>query len=278
MSSCIYFTKFHVNKTHDTALQIKEKDTMSLLGQKRQPQRKDPRVLVLFGQPKVGKTTVLSQLDNCLILDTEQGADYVEGHIKNINSMADLAEFANELRNTPDHGIKYLAIDTIDKIEDWTSEGLCAQHKADHIGEVGNFGAGYAFLRENMVKTLTTLKSLVPYLIIVGHRKLAAIQNKEGVDIVQPEMLDLTGKVKKAVCNNADAIGYISREADTGKLLVSFKSGEALEAGTRCDHLKGQVMPFEWSNIYVEGQSTTKEAPSVPAPQKEVSEAMAATA
>jgi len=226
---------------------------MSLLGEKRQIQRIDPRVLVLYGAPKVGKTTVLSQLENCMILDTEQGADFLEGHIKNINSMGDLAAFAKELKDTPDHGIKYLAIDTIDKIEDWTAEAICVENNADFIGDVGQYGAGYGYLRTNMVKTIDALKSLVPYLILIGHRKLANVQNKDGVDVVQPECLDLIGKVKKAVCNNADAIGYMMRDPETDQLNVSFKSGQALEAGTRCNHLKGQVFEFDWSKIYTEG-------------------------
>ena len=225
---------------------------MSLLTEKRRAMRVDPKVLVLYGAPKVGKTTVLAQLDNCMILDTEQGADYLEGHIKNINSMQDLIAFAAELKETPDHGIKYLAIDTIDKIEDWTVEALCKEHGTEHIGQIESFGAGYAYLRDNMVKTIDVLKSLVPHLILIGHRKLAGVQSKDRIDVVTPECLDLIGKVKKAVCNNADAIGYMLRDPESDELIVSFKSGQALEAGTRCEHLKGQSVEFDWSKIYIE--------------------------
>jgi transcription termination factor Rho len=35
-----------------------------------------PRNLIIFSKPKTGKTTLLSQLDNCLILDLEQGSKY----------------------------------------------------------------------------------------------------------------------------------------------------------------------------------------------------------
>lgn len=33
----------------------------------------DPKYLILFGLPKVGKTTILSTLENNLILDMEMG-------------------------------------------------------------------------------------------------------------------------------------------------------------------------------------------------------------
>ena len=36
----------------------------------------NPSLLTIFGQSKVGKTTMLSKLDNCLIIDTEKGTKY----------------------------------------------------------------------------------------------------------------------------------------------------------------------------------------------------------
>jgi hypothetical protein len=48
--------------------------------------------------------------------------------------------------------------------------------------------------------------------------------------------------------SDCDAIGYVLREDD--KLMVSFKADESIEAGSRCEHLRGQCMEFNWSNIY----------------------------
>jgi len=36
---------------------------------------KSPKNMVIFSKPKVGKTTLLAQLDNCLIIDLEEGSD-----------------------------------------------------------------------------------------------------------------------------------------------------------------------------------------------------------
>ena len=37
-----------------------------------------------------------------------------------------------------------------------------------------------------------------------------------------------------------DAIGYMYRDEED-QLMVSFKSKQAIEAGSRCNHLKGEV-------------------------------------
>jgi hypothetical protein len=34
------------------------------------------------------------------------------------------------------------------------------------------------------------------------------------------------------------------------KLMISFESGKALEAGSRCDHLRGKIFEFDWNKIY----------------------------
>ena len=55
-------------------------------------------------------------------------------------------------------------------------------------------------------------------------------------------------KLKNMIMSDCDAIGYVHREEE--ELMVSFKSNEAVEAGSRCEHLKGQIFKFEWNQIY----------------------------
>ena len=72
----------------------------------------------------------------------------------------------------------------------------------------------------------------------------------EGQQMVEPESLELTGRLKNMIMSDCDAIGYVYREPETEKLRISFKGNGALEAGSRCLHLKGQDMEFNWNLIY----------------------------
>ena len=65
----------------------------------------------------------------------------------------------------------------------------------------------------------------------------------DGSPIVIPESLDMTGKLKNIIMSRCDAIGYVFREED--KLMVSFQANEAVEAGSRCEHLKGKIIDFK---------------------------------
>ena len=53
--------------------------------------------------------------------------------------------------------------------------------------------------------------------------------------------------------SDSDAIGYVLREDD--KLKVSFKADESIEAGSRCLHLRGKCIDFDWSKIYKKEKS-----------------------
>ena len=77
----------------------------------------DPKNLIIFGLPKVGKTTVLSTLDNNLILDFENGSDYVDALKIKINSLKELKETVKAIKDAG-KPYKFITIDTITAIED----------------------------------------------------------------------------------------------------------------------------------------------------------------
>ena len=208
----------------------------------------NPSVLLLYGAPKVGKTTMLSKLDDCLIVDTERGSRMIEGYISEVSSRDELIETLIELKESKDVKYKYIALDTIDKITEWAERRVCEEENVRAIGDLA-FGKGYGMVREKVVQTIEAFRNVTEHLIIIGHRKVAYAVT-DGSTIVIPESLDLTGKLKNVIMSGADAIGYVYRNED--ELMVSFKANDAIEAGSRCPHLKGKEMKFEWKNIYKE--------------------------
>tara|TARA_R100001594_G_scaffold2143_1_gene8753 strand:+ start:4122 stop:4787 length:666 start_codon:yes stop_codon:yes gene_type:complete len=216
---------------------------MTLKKVKRKPVSVNPGILLLYGAPKVGKTTMLSKLDNCLIIDTEQGGNMLEGYFHSVNSKEELLQFYADA--TEGHEYKYFALDTIDKIVTWTEKDVCREYDIESINDLP-FGKGFGLVRERVMNNIKKLSSLCENLILIGHRKTASpIDNSTAIE---PESLDISGKLKNMIMAQADGIGYMFREED--KLMVSFESGKALEAGSRCDHLRGKVMEFDWNKIY----------------------------
>jgi hypothetical protein len=221
--------------------------------------RKSPKNMVIYGPPKIGKTTALSQLDDCLIIDLEDGSDMVDALKVQVGSLAELAEVGKAIMKEG-KPYKYIAIDTITKLEEWCEEEAKKIYTATPMGK--NFeqknpgasvlslpnGAGYLYLRIAYKKWIDRLNKLADHIILVGHLKDKMLE-KKGKEVATKD-LDLTGKIKSITCANADAIGYIYREDE--QTMISFNSMDDVTAGSRCDHLKGETMPLQWSSIFID--------------------------
>jgi len=221
--------------------------------------RKSPKNMIIYGPPKIGKTTVLSQLDNCLIIDLENGSDMVDALKIKVNNLKELANVGREIikQGKP---YKYIAIDTISKLEEWCEAEAKQMYKLTAMGK--NFdknneglsilslpnGGGYLYLRLAYKKWIDRLNLLADRIILVGHLRDKMLE-KKGKEVSVKD-LDLTGKIKQMTCSNTDAIGYVYREGE--ETMISFNSLEDITAGTRCEHLKGKTMPLKWSNIYID--------------------------
>lgn len=221
--------------------------------------RKSPKNFVLYGQPKIGKTTSLSQLDNCLILDLENGTDMIDALKIKVKNLRELSQVGKQIldANKP---YKYIAVDTVTQLEVWCEYEAKKLYQNTPMGK--NFdkdnqglsvlslpnGGGYLYLRQAYKKWIDRLNTLADHVILVGHLKEAKI-DKKGKEVAVKD-LDLTGKIKNITCANADAIGYVFREDD--QTMISFDSMGDIQAGSRCDHLKGQTFPLEWDKIFID--------------------------
>lgn len=224
--------------------------------------RKSPRYLLIYGPPKVGKSTILSQLEDNLILDLEEGTDYLEALKLKVKGIAEYQQVCEKICSQTPRPYKYVSIDTIDKLEEWAEELATINYKSSAIGK--NFtgksvlslpnGAGYLHLRNAFQELVQQAYPLARNVIFVGHvrDKMLETQGRE----VSTKDLDLTGKIRTIMCSIVDAIGYIARDK-TGNLGINFKTSETIACGSRCEHLMGQAFWFEgnkfdWSKIYID--------------------------
>ncbi len=193
-----------------------------------------PASTVLFGAPKIGKTTVLTQLEGCLIIDTEQGTKYLSGLKVQAKGLPDMIAIYQSLVAEGAPKYRYIAIDVIDKLVEWVDADVVARHNAKETVKVANigdipYGAGWGQQRELVTKWLKAFQSVTEHLIIIGHQKRTVLVGTESVEF-DASSLDLVGRLKNIVMSDADAIGHISRD-DDGDLFVLFVHEGGVEAG-----------------------------------------------
>ena len=233
---------------------------------------KSPKNLIIFSKPKVGKTTLLAQLENCLILDLEDGSDYVDAIKLKARSIDDIRAIGKAIKEAG-YPYKYIAVDTITALEEmciplaeemyskssmgknWFTEG---KPKYGSLLNMAN-GAGYPWLREAFTKVVDYLRTWAPRIILVGHVK-DVVLDKNGSEFNALD-LDLTGKLKRITSSQSDAIGYLFRKG--GKNILSFKTTDEISCGARPEHLRNKEVILSeisdddklttfWQNIYID--------------------------
>lgn len=211
----------------------------------------DPKNLILFGAPKVGKTTILSTLESCLILDFEDGSDYVTALKIKINSIKSLQETCIEIKKAG-CPYKFIALDTVTALVNFVKpiaikEYVASEAGAKYLAKLSlqgktekdinlftlPFGAGYIHIKEAIDKIVKLVSQVTEHVIIVGHVKLSAIDGGDESDV--SKNLDLPGQSKRALASESDAIGFVYRNED-GNLCVNFSS-DGVECGARPKHL-----------------------------------------
>lgn len=238
--------------------------------EKSKPKVNNPRFMILFGRPKSGKTTLLSKLDNCLIVDLEGGSEFLEALSVQARSIEDLAEISKaiseETTRTGKKPYRYIAIDNATRLEEmcldyaailYRQTPMGKTYRGDDIRTLPN-GSGYMYLRQAVRKVIDMFRNLCDNFILIGHTKEKMI-NKEGEELSEMA-LDLVGKLGDIVCGEADAVGYVYRKKN--ETIISFEGGDNSVREARAPHIRGKKIVIaesddnneitvHWDRIYL---------------------------
>lgn len=224
--------------------------------EKNKPKVNNPRFLILFGRPKSGKTTLLSKLDNCLIIDLEGGSEFLEAlsiQARTIEDLANISRAINEeTAKTGKKPYKYIAIDNATRLEEMCLEYAKVLYRQTPMGKSYNGGdirtlpngSGYMYLRMAVRKVIDMFRNLCDNFILIGHTKEKMI-NKEGEELSEMA-LDLVGKLGDIVCGEADAVGYVYRKKN--ETIISFEGGDNSVREARAPHIRGKKIVIAESN------------------------------
>lgn len=229
----------------------------------------NPRFLIIFGKPKSGKTTIVSELENNLIIDLEGGSQFLDALSVQARNVADLGEIAAAIRQKNkecnDFFYKHITIDNATRLEEMTlSYALTLYNQTpmgkSYRGDVRMLpnGAGWFYIRQAVRKVIDMFRELCEEFILVGHTKDKLV-NKEGEELSEMQ-LDLAGRLSDIICGEADAIGYVYRKKN--QTLISFQGGENNIVEARAPHLRGKTVVIaesdesgkittDWNKIYL---------------------------
>lgn len=229
----------------------------------------NPHLMIIFGKPKNGKSTLMAALDNNLIIDLEDGYRALDVMAVQARSARDIFEIKALIEEkNKENGDKpfyrFITIDNATRLEEMslvyaaalyrkTSMGAGWGLKKDKLGvpikvngtvvpdpkadvrQLPN-GSGYLYLRQALKEIIHMFAPLCATLILVCHTKDKQIK-KDGQEMSEMAV-DLAGKLGDIICGEADAIGYVYREGN--KTIMSFEGGDSTIREARPLHLRGK--------------------------------------
>lgn len=241
---------------------------ITLPTERRKAQNYNPRLMILFGFPKSGKSSAVASLDDNLIIDLEDGyraLDVMSVNASNIQDIFSIKEaIQKKMAEKGSYPYRFITIDNATRLEEMALVYAAALYRKSSVGvnwgmkrdKDGNLirvnnkpvpdlkadvrtlpnGAGYLYLRQALKETINMFKPLCETLILVCHVKDKQIQmnNAESTELV----VDLAGKLGDIICGEADAVGFVYREAN--KTIISFEGGEGHIREARPLHLRGK--------------------------------------
>jgi hypothetical protein len=237
---------------------------ITLPTQKVKGDRVNPKRILIYSKPKTGKTTAYAGLENNLILDLENGTDYIDAMKVKITNLQELLDTGKAIKEAG-RPYDYVTIDTVTALEEMIMPLAIKLYKQTPMGK--NFdgdtvatlpnGAGYLYIRQAFFQVLDFIDTLAPTIILSGHIKDKQVDDKG--ELVMSANIDLTGKIKSMICAQADAIGYMYRKGN--KTILTFKTNDEVTCGARPEHLRNEeivvtemidgVLKTTWDKVFI---------------------------
>jgi hypothetical protein len=238
---------------------------MSLLPTEKTPRRDTltDLTVLLFGEPKIGKSTFCAGLEDAMFISTEPGLNHLEVYQVTVSSWPEFLKICGELRQG-EHKFKSVVIDTIDNLYRWCVEfrmeklnkELEAQGKprATHISDLP-FSKGYDIVNSEFLRVLTGL-SLMPFgLWMISHSQSKEVKSRTGQKS-EKQCPTLTNSAMKIVNGLVDLILYaeieeIEKEGEPTKYrrVVRTSPTTLYTAGGRMSGKLPETIPLKFSEF-----------------------------
>ncbi len=208
------------------------------------------QVTLLYGPPKVGKSTFCSTIagegkdDQVLFAATERGHNHLSVRKVDINSWQDLSKLYGLLKDTSKHNYKYLVIDTGDALAKLLDKHVCNEAGVKQLTDVG-YGKLHKVLRDKYTDAIEKFRALGLGVCVISHTKV--FETEENGRQFQMLSNSLPYKLDKEIADACDLIFY-QHVNQKGERVLKTKPAYNVQAKDRSGKLP-DVMPCSFAEV-----------------------------
>lgn len=201
-------------------------------------------ITYIYGAPKIGKTTLGSQMPKPLILAFERGYNALAGvYVQDITSWSEMKQVVKELKK-PEIKEKFttIVVDTVDIAATCCEKFICGREGVNAIGEIP-YGQGWSMLKKEFEDVFRTISQAGYAVCCIAHYKEGVFKLQDGTEysIIRPSVSDTYNKI---IENMADIYAYMYADNTDGnntrKMVLRSKDG-SIACGCRFKYIVNEV-------------------------------------
>lgn len=206
--------------------------------------------VMIYGEPKVGKSYFGAQIPNHLFLNLENGLEHIKGATKlpYTDDYMVVKQMLNELENGQ-HNFKTLVVDSADVLENLIKKWIVGLQNNTNIRDIADiaYGRGYPLLLTETRKLIEQFERLRTNrgmnIVFICHSEVKKMQPPVGNEYtyIAPSLYAKTTQgdsTLKIYSDYVDIIGYCTFKTIVQQTSTGFGSrGQAIGTGERVLHL-----------------------------------------
>lgn len=202
-------------------------------------------ITYIYGTPKVGKTSLAAEADDCLLLACERGYNAIPGIIaQDVTSWGDFKKIYKQLKQ-PEVKAKFkvLIVDTVDIAAKHCTKYICSQQNITELADLP-YGRGYQLMRNEFEDMFVSLTQMGYAIIFIGHAQDAIFTRPDGSEYTKIIPSLSPAKVAAIVENMADIYGYahlVNTPEGTKRVLTLRSPDDSVAAGCRFRYIAPEI-------------------------------------
>lgn len=202
--------------------------------------------IVIYGPPKIGKSTFAASAPNAIGIITEEGLDNIDvAAFPLATNLMDVLEAITTLGNEA-HDYQSVFVDSLDWLEPLIHKQICSDAKVNNIEEIG-YGKGYIMADDiwryffSQLDMLRDTRGMT--VICLAHEQINKVKNPALQEDYDAYSLKLNKRASAIISEWADVLGFaahevLTRAVDNGNTGVKQKKEyKALSTGARKLHI-----------------------------------------
>lgn len=198
--------------------------------------------IVIYGPPKIGKSTFAAGAPGAIGILTEEGLDNIDVAAFPVAKVFDDVLQAMGTLATEKHEFQSVFVDSLDWLEPLILSKVCRENNVDNIEKIG-YGKGYIMADDLWRKFFDQLDRLRNErgmtVICIAHEQITKVRNPTLPEDYDAYSLKLNKRAVGIISEWADVIGFCAHEIMTRSVDSGFKQKEtkAITTGQRKLHV-----------------------------------------